>query len=188
MRFCVLLQSINAISHHHIQHTKGMGLLFFSCIHSATSPVITEQPFQSSDPLSSHHTTTVLEVYISKQHSSDVVDIPKRSHKIHSLSEEVNILNLKREEKWERSHILKLLPSFVRTSLYEISEKKGRTVPDEEEQWNFHLWTQSNVCSQGNGFVNILRLHFRKSRASVNKRNIIISVRTHQLSNAEIIA
>lgn len=136
MRFCVLFQSINnAISHLPIQHTRGMGLLFFSCIHSvyATSPVITEQLFQSSDLLSSHHTTTVLQVFISKHPSSDVVDIPNRSHKIHSLSEEVNILNLKQEEKWERGHILKLLPSFVRTSLYEILEKKGRTVPDEEE-------------------------------------------------------
>lgn len=92
--------------------------------------------------LSSNHwvATTVLEVFISKHHSSDVVYMPNRSHKIHFLSEEANILNLRQEEKWERSHILKLLPFFVRTSLYEISEKKGRNVPDEEEQWNFLLW------------------------------------------------
>lgn len=156
MCFSLLFQSINhAISHHPIQHTRGTGLLFFSCIHSvyATSPVITEQPFQSSDPLSSHHTTTVLEVFISKHHSSDVVYMPNRSHKIHFLSEEANILNLRQEEKWERSHILKLLPFFVRTSPYEISEKKGRNVPDEEEQWNFLLWRQSDVCFQGMGLL-----------------------------------
>lgn len=38
------------------------------------------------------------------------------------------------------------------------------------------------------GFVNIIRLHFRRSRASVDKRNIIISVRTHQSLNTEMIA
>lgn len=34
-------------------------------------------------------------------------------------------------------HILKLLSFFVRTNLCEISEKRRRNIPGEQEQWDF---------------------------------------------------